>query len=335
MIDLLLEKWCEPAQSGALHLSTLVHQVLSIIAEKGGVHAPRLYRMLCQDGPFRQVSSAIFADVLRAMGQADPALIEQAQDGLLLLGPMGETLVSHYSFYAVFQTPEEYRLISDGRELGTLPVDNMVAPGMMLIFSGRRWLVQEVDDRAKVILVTPAKAGTPPIFGGDAGIIHDVVIDRMFSVLKRNDPPAYMDATARELLAEARANFAQMRFSPGRIAQIGEGEWIVATGCGTVKTTTLAFALRGRGFTAQIYDGFLEILVGKSTQSLIAALHALADGEDARLFAANANLATEKFHPYLSKDLLEIDALAGRLDEKCLPMLVETILSDSQLVDSL
>jgi ATP-dependent Lhr-like helicase len=124
-------------------------------------------------------------------------------------------LVSHYSFYAVFQTPEEYRLISDGRELGTLPVDNMVAPGMMLIFSGRRWLVQEVDDRAKVILVTPAKAGTPPIFGGDAGIIHDVVIERMFSVLKRNDSPAYMDATARDLLAEARSNFAQMHFLEG------------------------------------------------------------------------------------------------------------------------
>jgi ATP-dependent Lhr-like helicase len=51
---------------------------------------PRLYRVLCQDGPFRQVSSAIFADVLRAMGQADPALIEQAKDGLLLLGPMGK-----------------------------------------------------------------------------------------------------------------------------------------------------------------------------------------------------------------------------------------------------
>jgi hypothetical protein len=48
------------------------------------------------------------------MGQSDPALIEQASDGLLLLGSMGETLTSHYSFYAVFQTSEEYRLIADG-----------------------------------------------------------------------------------------------------------------------------------------------------------------------------------------------------------------------------
>jgi ATP-dependent Lhr-like helicase len=71
MIELLLEKWCEPANWG-IALSTLVHQILSIIAEKGGAYAPRLYRVLCQDGPFRQVSSAIFADVLRAWGRQIP-----------------------------------------------------------------------------------------------------------------------------------------------------------------------------------------------------------------------------------------------------------------------
>jgi ATP-dependent Lhr-like helicase len=141
-----------------------------------------------------------------------------------------------------------------------------------------------------------------------------------------------MDATAQELLAEARSNFSQMQFSRGRIAQIGEGEWIVATGCGTVKSTTLAFALRARGFTVQIYDGFLEVLVSKSTQPLEVVLRELADGCDAKLFADNANLMTEKFHPYLSRRLLEIDALTVRLDEICLPTLSGTILSDSQLV---
>jgi ATP-dependent Lhr-like helicase len=327
MIDLLLEGWCEPAQSSALHLSTLVHQVLSIIAEKGGAQAPGLYRILCQDGPFRKVAPAIFADVLRAMGRSDPALIEQARDGLLLLGPMGETLTSHYSFYAVFQTPEEYRLIADGRELGTLPIDNMVAPGMMLIFSGRRWLVQEVDDKAKVILVTPAKAGTPPKFGGDAGIIHDVVIERMFDILSRDDVPAYMDPTAREFLQEARVNYAQMEFSRGRIAEIGERAWIVATHCGSVKTTTLAFALRGLGYTVQTYDGFLEVLSGKIAHSIKETLASIANGQECNLFAGDANLITQKFHPYLTKELLEIDATESRLDPSCLPSLAGTILS--------
>jgi len=30
---------------------------------------------------------------------------------------------------------------------------------MTIIFSGRRWEIQEVDDREKVILVQPSKAG--------------------------------------------------------------------------------------------------------------------------------------------------------------------------------
>lgn len=114
----------------------------------------------------------------------------QAGSGLLLLGPTGEKLVEHYSFYAVFQTPEEFRLVAEGRELGTLPIDNVLAPGMLLIFSGRRWVVQEIHDREKVIVVKPAKAGVPPVFGGDAGDIHDKVIDRMFAVLEGDASPA-------------------------------------------------------------------------------------------------------------------------------------------------
>jgi hypothetical protein len=43
----------------------------------------------------------------------------------------------------------------------------------------------------------------------------------------------------------------------------------------------------------------------------------LADGGDAKLFADNANLMTEKFHLIFRKALLEIDALAVRLDEIC------------------
>ena len=259
MIELLLEGWCEPPQREALHLSTLVHQILSVIAERGGIRAQQLYGILCQVGPFRQVDTQLFLEVLRALGHPETALIEQASDGLLLLGAMGEKLVEHYSFYAVFQTPEEYRLISGGKELGTLPIDNMIAPGMLLIFSGRRWLVQEVLDRDRVILVAPAKAGVPPIFGGDPGNIHDRVIGRMFDVLEGQKRPIYLDATALELLDEARSNYTQLRFDPGRIAQLSDNAAVIATKTGSVRTTTLALALRANGFTVQTHDGFLEV----------------------------------------------------------------------------
>lgn len=236
MIDLLLDGWCEPPKPQALHLSTLVHQILSVIAERGGASASHLYHVLCREGPFRMVSTPIFTEVLRALGGAEIGLIEQTEGGLLLLGPTGERLVEHYSFYAVFKTPEEYRLVANGRDLGTLPVDNVLSPGMMLIFSGRRWLIQEIHDREKVIMVTPAKAGTPPMFGGDPGDIHDRVIERMFDILEGEVEPAYMDPVSIQMLEEARLNYARMGFRESRIVSPGASSAILATRVGTVKT---------------------------------------------------------------------------------------------------
>lgn len=328
MIELLLEGWCEPPQREALHLSTLVHQILSVIAERGGIRAQQLYGILCQIGPFRQVDTQLFLGVLRTLGRPEVALIEQNSDGLLLLGANGEKLVEHYSFYAVFQTPEEYRLISGGKELGTLPIDNMIAPGMLLIFSGRRWLVQEVLDRDRVIMVTPAKAGVPPIFGGDPGNIHDRVIERMFDVLEGQKRPIYLDPTALELLDEARSNYGQLQFDPGRIAQLSDNAAVIATKSGSVRTTTLALALRANGFTVQTHDGFLEVFRNDESPELIDALSALEDGKEVDLFAHSPNLLFEKFHPHLTEEILRRDALSSRLDTGCLSSLTASILGD-------
>lgn len=326
MIELLLEGWCEPPQREALHLSTLVHQILSVIAERGGIRAQQLYGILCQIGPFRQVGTQLFLDVLRALGQPEVALIEQTSDGLLLLGANGEKLVEHYSFYAVFQTPEEYRLISGGKELGTLPIDNMIAPGMLVIFSGRRWLVQEVLDRDRVIMVAPAKAGVPPIFGGDPGNIHDRVIERMFDVLEGQKRPIYLDATALELLDEARGNYAQLRFDAGRIAQLGENAAVIATRTGSVRTTTLALALRASGYTVQTHDGFLEVVGKDESPVVIDTLSTLSRGKEVDLFAHSPNLSFEKFHPHLTENLLRRDAMYSKLDARALPALAAAIL---------
>ncbi|WP_037313227.1 DEAD/DEAH box helicase [Ruegeria halocynthiae] len=325
MIELLLEGWCEPPRPDALHLSTLVHQVLSVIAERGGAQASRLYRLLCQEGPFRQVGTDLFLDVLRAMGRAEAGLIEQSPDGLLLLGAAGERLVEHYSFYAVFKTPEEFRLVADGKELGTLPIDNILSPGMLLIFSGRRWVVQEIHDLEKVILVKPAKAGVPPLFGGDPGMIHDRVIEKMFEVYEGNFELAYMDQTALGLLEEARRNFCLWGFSGSPIADTGQGSYALATRCGTIKTTTLAMALGAYGFEVTQHDGFLLVEAGDAEMPLHQTLARLPPNEAMDLFAHSPNLIFEKFHGYLTVDLLVQDALSSRVQIECFQSICDII----------
>ena len=333
IIDLLLEKWYEPPKTDALHLSTLVHQILSVIAEKGGAHANRIHRILCKEGPFRQVDGKTFMEVLKAMGRPETGLIEQSSDGLLLLGAAGERMVEHYSFFAVFKTPEEYRLVAGGRDIGTVPVDNMLSPGMHLIFSGRRWLVNDIHDREKVIMASPAKAGVPPIFGGEPGMIHDRVIDRMFDLLEGNHEPNYMNPTAIELLREARGNFMQWRFSERHVVALKDGSHVIATRCGTEKTTALAMALSASGFEVMQHDGFLSVEPGKAEKSIAQILSEMADGKIPDLFAHSPSLMFEKHHFCLTDDLLQRDALSTRVDAECLRELCSDLQPDRSKPD--
>src|SRR5690606_38531362 len=156
-------------------------------------------------------------------------------------------------------TPEEFRLVANGRDLGTLPVDNILCPGVMLIFSGRRWVVQEIHDREKVIMVAPAKAGIPPKFGGAPGDIHDKVIERMFDILEGGDQFIYMDASSSRMLDEGRLNYAHMGFRENRIVSTDSNFAILATRAGTRKTATLALALQAFGYAVEPHDGFLDV----------------------------------------------------------------------------
>ena len=326
MIELLLEGWCEPPKPQALHLSTLVHQVLSVIAERGGASASTLHRILCQAGPFKLVSSPIFADLLRALGDPDVELLEQADDGQLLLGRAGEKLVEHYSFYAVFQTPEEYRLVAEGQELGTLPVDNVLAPGTMVIFSGRRWLVLEVSDQDKVVTVMPAAAGTPPVFGGDPGEVHDTVVERMFALLESDCQPIYMDDVSTTLLKEARRSYAELGFRSCPIFPLGEKSYAVATRCGSIKSASLALALRSHGFDVELHDGFLVAKTRQEDHDIYKALRQIGSANIEEFDTDGGRLVFEKFHPYLPVALLKADALSCRIDFSALPQMCDMLL---------
>ena len=334
MVELLVRGWCEPPLPQALHLSTLAHQILSVIAEHGGTHATRLYATLCARGPFQRVEPGLFARLLRQLGSPDVALIEQAPDGVLLLGREGERLVEHYSFYAVFQTPQEYRIVAGHKVLGTLPVVMVMMPGMTIVFSGRRWRVTKIHDRDKVIEVTADRVGRPPMFGGSGGAIHDCVAKKMRDVLLGTDRPPYLDTTAVSLLEDARTEFRQLGFSRKSICGIGQRRSLIATGVGTVKTSTLALALRARGYhDVMTYDGFLDVRWAENVRPVEAALVAIARSgpiSPEEVVSGDSNLSTERFHRYLSPELLLEDVASSRLDVGALPGLAGKVVGSSE-----
>ncbi|MEG4641415.1 hypothetical protein VB636_00745 [Paracoccus sp. APAP_BH8] len=204
-----------------------------------------------------------------------------------------------------------------------MPVDNILAPGALLIFSGRRWQVQEIHAESRVIVVEPAKAGVPPRFGGNAGLIHDRVVERMFRILGEHAVPAYLDPLAVALLEQARGSFAAL--GGGRILALSPQAFLLVTRRGTVASTTLALALQSVGFRVQPYDGFLEVLGTDATPDLRAFLAGIAQGDSVDLFAHDPPLSFEKFHPFLTQPLLQRDALSSRVDLAALASLCKEL----------
>ncbi len=202
MVNLLLARWLDSPETSNLNLSTLVHQSMSVIAQYGGARAEQLHRMLCGPGPFGAVDTATYARLLRAMAAKD--LVVQDPSGVLLLGELGERFANHYSFYAVFETPREWRITNDGRPLGTLSPVKPPFVGDFIIFAGRRWEIVLIDAQDQVIGVTRAPAGKVPQFDGDPPLVGDAARREMVAVYEGTETPVWLDPQAAELLAEAR-----------------------------------------------------------------------------------------------------------------------------------
>ncbi len=313
MVRLLARRWYEPPAGGALHLSTLVQQVLSVLAQHGEATAEQTFRLLCATGPFSAVDAPAFMALLRDLGRAE--LVSQVHTGGLVLGGAGETLVNQYDFYAAFTSPEEYRLEAGSRTLGTLPVTMPITVGLPIVFAGRRWKVTEVDDERKVIYLAPASGGRPPAFGGSAAEVHDRVRREMHAVYLADDAPAFLDPAAQALLAEARAEFLRLELHACALLP-WEGGTLWFPWVGDRVLGTVQLMLRAGGLDAATELGALRV-ERRTPDEVRDALRILAaaPAPEPRVLAESvATKHVEKHHVWLSDALLEADYAAGRLD---------------------
>ncbi len=206
MVRLLTRGWFEPPRAQGIHASTLVQQCLSIIAQCGGASAADLWKNLIAEGAFQCIEKPDFVKLLKSLGEHE--LIVQDSSGLLLLGTVGERMINHYEFYSAFTSDEEFRLVCDGKALGSVPLSRPLTKDQRIIFGGRRWQVRDVDLQAKVIIVSAARGGAPPQFDGLGAMVHDAVRAEMRAVLADSSRCPFIDHGAKALLDEVRRTFA-------------------------------------------------------------------------------------------------------------------------------
>lgn len=224
MTDLLLAKWSEPPDWNRLHVSTLVQQLLSVIAETGGATASLLFSQLVRNGAFQSISDTVFLQILRDLAQHD--LIEQTSEGDLILGLEGERVVRSADFYSSFVTTQEYRVSFAGKVIGMVAAAPGTGADGFLILAGRRWRILDIDEQRKDILVEPAKGGRLPYFRSEGGAdIHPHVRATMRQVLFGNSTYVYLDEMASHMLSMARDLAVRANLARNPLVQDGRDVW--------------------------------------------------------------------------------------------------------------
>lgn len=314
MIRLLLQGWYEPVSVDGLHASTLVQQVLSVISQNGAANAGRLWEVLCERGAFTGMPRDLFASLLRGLGEKE--IIFQDATGLLLLAPKGEKICGHYSFYAAFSSQEEFRLVTGGQTLGSMPVSRPLSPGSFVIFGGRRWQVVSVSTEDLVIEVKPGAAGALPTFEGQyAATIHGRVREEMRLVLSSSQAIPFLDKNGAQLLEEARGNYQRLDLDSVWVREAG-AEVHIFWWKGDRVNDTLALMLQARSMQALNHGIYLEIR-GADRAEVLGALHELAsasDTEASHIGASVQNKIREKWDGLLAEDVLEASFVSNSLD---------------------
>ena len=208
VIELLKAHKYETPTIGGIHLSTLIQQILSLIAEYGSFYPKDGWQLLCQNGAFCNVSVNLFLKLLRDLGKND--VIRQMENGQIIIGPTGDEILSDKEFYAAFTTYPEFEIINsqNGEHIGSL--QTQIGIGFSIVFGGRKWLVTEIDYRTSRAYVEPSDYGEIPIFFNDYYEIDGIIVQKMKDIYMSDDIYPYLDMKSEALISlhSARSFFA-------------------------------------------------------------------------------------------------------------------------------
>lgn len=203
-LELIASDWYEPPEIEGISLCITAHQILSIIAQTGGMSASKLWRQI-QEAEAYSCSMSHFKQLLNSLGEKE--LLIQLSNGMLTLSERGERMTHSMDFYTVFETEREFGVFNSGNLIAKVPVSCLLAEGDFLLLAGRRWIIKSINEASQSISVVQAQVrGSTP--GGSGRLrIHTQIRKKMKQILESDSVPGYIDETSLMLLFEARERY--------------------------------------------------------------------------------------------------------------------------------
>lgn len=274
VMELVLDKWIEPAIGYAIPYDILFHQIISICAEKNGVTIKQLLGFIKNNDIFCSLDIKKAELLINIMVQND--ILEKLRGREeLIVGLEGERILRSKEFYSVFMTNEEYEVVEGTRKIGRIDKTPFIYEGDNVILSGRLWTIISLDMDRNKAYVTNAVNGKPPKYLGNGGKIHKKIGEKMMEILCSDDDFEYADNKAKAALAELRKPYQLYGISTNQRALWNEKDnlYLLETFTSTQITTTLFWVLKILGANPKHqdllgriefeYDGTLSELLNK------------------------------------------------------------------------
>ena len=191
VVELMREHKYESPNIGKFHLSTLIQQILSILASYSGFYPKEGWDFLCNKGAFKNVTPTLFLKLLKSLGEEN--IISQLNNGQIIIGKEGEKLLGKLDFYTAFTVQENFIVISlsDSKTLGEISALPKI--GDVIILAGRRWQVNNIDTKRNRIYVNLAISGGNVYFDIIGTEIDGIITWKMKEIYSDNRTYPYLD----------------------------------------------------------------------------------------------------------------------------------------------
>lgn len=315
LVELMLEKWLEPPEINPFDPSTFVQQIMSVLAETGGIKAVALYSRLVENGTFEDITKSQFASILRSLRDHD--IVQQMDEGDLILGLEGERIVKSFEFYSAFTSAKELKVVNCGKHIGS--ISGLMPPQVSdhILLAGRRWQVVHIDERTSTIEVTPAKGRKSAKFSPSGGFIDDKVFEKMRQVLISDKSFAYLSKGATIWLNEARAAAAEANLRTTSWVEQSSQSCLFFPWCGTKTLMTICLLAKHVGLEGVNRDGIAIEFRGSVADTRSKLSELLRISPDPEEIADHAVVQVfRKYDDYLPTDILRNSFLKNVMDYK-------------------
>ncbi|GEN50524.1 DEAD/DEAH box helicase [Alkalibacterium pelagium] len=317
VMELVKEKWVEPATGYPLPLDILFHQIISMCKETNGIRMNNLIERIKRNSIFYSMDEDKILHLIESMVDNDfLELIKGPNE--LIVGLEAESLLRGKEFYSVFMSFDQYDVLHGVKKIGKIDKVSQLNPGDNIILAGKLWEITQIDTKKSKVYVSKAYDGKAPKYLGGNVKIHKRIGEKIMELLCSEESFSYLNDEANSLLSDKRSAYQQFSVkSNERIIWTDRDTTIFETFTGSVITKTLVWMFRYLGVDVSPPDGLGRIKmlnIPNAVEILAEIKNREWDADELLSVTLDKELFVSKFYDYLPEDMQKELHFAHEID---------------------